>query len=126
MSELKFTRKNNEEYKTTSINIENAIMEIDEDDYYIFNTENSKFGYRKADLKLYNGDIKEKLKSWEKEINEHLKDEVGTVPVKILYGNKIYTKLSKKINRFFIKISGVWINEENKPFIQLYYVKHTV
>ena len=130
MSELKFTRKNNEEYKTTSINIENAIMEIDEDDYYIFNTENSKFGYRKADLKLYNGDIKEKLKSWEKEINEHLKDEVGTVPVKILYGNKIYTKLSKKINqeqnKYFIKISGVWINEENKPFIQLYYVKHTV
>ena len=47
MSELKFTRKNNEEYKTTSINIENAIMEINEDDYYIFNTENSKFGYRK-------------------------------------------------------------------------------
>ena len=130
MSKLKFTRKNNEEYKTTSINIENAIMEIDEDDYYIFNTENSKFGYRKADLELYNDDIKEKLKSWEKEINEHLKDEVGTGPVKILYGNKIYSKLSKKINQeeenFFIKVSGVWINEQNKPFVQLWYVKHTV
>ena len=130
MSELKFTRKNNEEYKTTSINIENAIMEIDEDDYYIFNTENSKFGYRKADLKLYNDDIKEKLKSWETEINEYLKNEVGTGPIKVLYGNKIYSKLSKKINqeeeKFFIKVSGVWINENNKPFIQLYYVKHTV
>ena len=130
MSELKFTRKNNEEYKTTSINIENAIMEIDEDDYYIFNTENSKFGYRKADLELYNDDIKEKLKSWETEINEYLKNEVGTGPIKVLYGNKIYSKLSKKINqeeeKFFIRISGVWINEENKPFIQLYYVKHTV
>ena len=99
MSELKFTRKNNEEYKTTSINIENAIMEIDEDDYYIFNTENSKFGYRKADLKLHNDDIKEKLKSWETEINEYLKSEVGTGPVKIVYGNKIYSKLSKKINQ---------------------------
>ena len=130
MSELKFTRKNNEEYKTTSINIENAIMEIDEDDYYIFNTENSKFGYRKADLKLYNDDIKEKLKSWETEINEYLKNEVGTGPIKVLYGNKIYSKLSKKINqeeeKFFIKVSGVWINEQNKPFIQLWYVKHTV
>ena len=130
MSELKFTRKNNEEYKTTSINIENAIMEIDEDDYYIFNTENSKFGYRKTDLKLYNDDIKEKLKSWETEINEYLKNEVGTGPIKVLYGNKIYSKLSKKINqeeeKFFIKVSGVWINEQNKPFVQLWYVKHTV
>ena len=130
MSELKFTRKNNEEYKTTSINIENAIMEIVEDDYYIFNTENSKFGYRKADLKIYNDDIKEKLKSWETEINEYLKNEVGTGPIKVLYGNKIYSKLSKKINqeeeKFFIKVSGVWINEQNKPFVQLWYVKHTV
>ena len=130
MSELKFTRKNNEEYKTTSINIENAIMEIVEDDYYIFNTENSKFGYRKADLKIYNDDIKEKLKSWETEINEYLKNEVGTGPIKVLYGNKIYSKLSKKINQeeenFFIKVSGVWINEQNKPFVQLWYVKHTV
>ena len=130
MNELKFTRKNNEEYKTTSINIENAIIEIDEDDYYIFNTENSKFGYRKADLKIYNDDIKEKLKSWETEINEYLKNEVGTGPVKIVYGNKIYSKLSKKINqeeeKFFTKVSGVWINEQNKPFVQLWYVKHTV
>ena len=28
MSELKFTRLNNEQYNTTSINIENAIIEI--------------------------------------------------------------------------------------------------
>ena len=130
MSELKFSRENNEKYNTVSINIENAIMEIDEDDYYIFDTENSKFGYRKADLKLYNGDIKEKLKSWETEINEYLKNEVGTGPIKGLYGNKIYSKLSTKINqeeeKFFIKVSGVWINEQNKPFVQLWYVKHTV
>ena len=74
-------------------------MEIVEDDYYIFNTENSKFGYRKVDLKIYNDDIKEKLKSWETEINEYLKNEVGTGPIKVLYGNKIYSKLSKKINQ---------------------------
>ena len=51
MSELKFTRVNNEEYNTVSINIENAFIEI--------------------------------------------------------------------------KIKSVWINENNKPFIQLYYVRHT-
>ena len=128
MSELKFTRKNNEEYNTVSINIENAIIEIKEEDYYIFDTENTKFGYRKVNLTIDNNDIKKKLKSWETEINEYLKNEVGTGPVKIVYGNKIYSKLSKKINqeenKYFIKISGVWINENNKPFIQLYYVKH--
>ena len=130
MSELNFTRKNNEEYNTISINIENAFIEIKESDYYIFNTEITKYGYRKVNLKIYNEDIREKLKSWETEINEYLKNEVGTGPVTIVYGNKIYTKLSKKINqeerKFFIKVSGVWINEENKPFIQLWYVKHIV
>ena len=130
MNNLKFIRVNNEQYNTVSINIENAIIEIKEDEHYVLNDENSKFGYRKVDLKIYNNDIKEKLKSWEEEINEHLKNEVGTGPIKILYGNKIYTKLSKKINqeeeKNFIKISGVWINENNKPFVQLYYVKHIV
>ena len=130
MSELKFSRVNNEQYNTTSINIENAIIEIKKEDYYIFDTQNKKFGYRKVNLKLDNNDIKEKLKSWETEINEYLKNEVGTSPVKIVYGNKIYTKLSKKINqeenKYFIKISGVWINENNKPFVQLWYVEHIV
>ena len=129
MSELKFSRVNNEQYNTVSINIENAIIEIKEDEHYVLNDENSKFGYRKVDLKIHNNDIKEKLKSWETEINEYLKNEVGTSPVTIVYGNKIYTKLSKKINqeeKFFIKISGVWINENNKPFVQLWYVNHIV
>ena len=130
MNNLKFTRVNNEQYNTVSINIENAIIEIKKKEHYIFNTENSKFGYRKVDLTIDNDDIKEKLKSWETEINEYLKNEVGTRPIKIIYGNKLYTKLSKKINqeeeKFFIKISGVWINENNKPFVQLYYVEHIV
>ena len=129
MNNLKFTRVNNEQYNTVSINIENAIIEIKKNEHYVFNNENSKFGYRKVDLSIYNDNIKEKLKSWETEINEYLKNEVGTGPIKVLYGYKIYTKLSKKINQeeenFFIKISGVWINENNKPFIQLWYVKHT-
>ena len=130
MSELKFTRVNNEQYNTVSINIENAIIEINKEDYYIFDKQKTKFGYQKVNLKLDNDDIKDKLKTWETEINEYLKNEVGTNPIKIVYGNKLYTKLSKKINqeenKYFIKISGAWINENNKPFVQLYYVEHTV
>ena len=130
MSELKFTRVNNEQYNTISINIENAFIEIKNEDYYIFDKQNTKFGYKKVNLGLHNDDIKEKLKTWETEINEYLKNEMGTGPVTIVYGNKLYTKLSKKINqeenKYFIKISGVWINENNKPFVQLYYIEHIV
>ena len=130
MSELKFTRVNNEQYNTVSINIENAFIEIKNKDYYIFDKQKTKFGYQKVNLKLDNDDIKEKLKTWETEINEYLKNEMGTGPVIIVYGNKLYTKLSKKINqeeeKYFIKISGVWINENNKPFVQLYYIEHIV
>ena len=130
MTNLKFTRVNNEQYNTVSINFENAFIEIKNEDYYIFDKQNTKFGYRKVNLRIHNDDIKEKLKLWETEINEYLKNEVGTGPIKIVYGNKIYTKLSKKINqeeeKYFIKISGVWINENNKPFVQLYYIEHIV
>ena len=129
MSELKFTRVNNEEYNTVSINIENAIIEIKENDYYIFDTHNTKFGYRKANLKIDNEDIREKLKSWETEINEYLKSEVGTEPITILYGNRIYPKVSSMLGqekkKHHINIKSIWINENNKPFIQLWYVNHT-
>ena len=129
MSELKFTRVNNEEYNTVSINIENAIIEIKEDNYHIFDTHQTKFGYRKANLKINNEDIREKLKSWEEEINEYLKIEVGTEAVTILYGNRIYPKVSSMIGQkkkeHHINIKSIWINEKNKPFIQLWYVNHT-
>ena len=130
MSELKFTRVNNEQYNTVSINIENAIIEIKNKDYYIFDEHKTKFGYRKVDLRIHNDDIKEKLKTWETEINEYLKNEMGTGPVKIVYGNNLYTKhyikINQEENKYFIKISGVWINENNKPFVQLYYIEHMV
>ena len=129
MSELKFSRVNNEEYNTVSINIENAIMEIVEDDYRIMNRSKTKFGYIKADIQIKNEDLINKLKSWETEINEYLKNEVGTNAVTILYGNRIYPKVSSLIGQkkeeHHIKIKSVWINENNKPFVQLYYVRHT-
>ena len=127
MSELKFTREDNKQYNTISINIENTLIEIKEEDYNITNTEKTKFGYRKASIILNNQDLKDKLKSWETEINEYLKSE-GIEPITILYGNKIYTKLSfmlgQKKKEHHIKVSGIWVNDKNKPFIQLWYVKH--
>ena len=128
MSELKFTRVNNEEYKTISINIENALIEIIEDDYQIMDMGKTKFGYKKANIKIINEDLINKLKSWETEINEYLKNE-GIEPVTILYGIRIYPKVSsmlgQKEGKHHIKISGVWINENNKPFVQLWYVHHS-
>ena len=128
MSELKFTRVNNEEYNTININVENTLIPVKEEDYNIINTEKTKFGYRKATIILNKQDLKDKLKSWETEINEYLKSEVGTGPITILYNNKIYSKLSfllgQKKKEHHIKISSIWVNDQNKPFIQLWYVKH--
>ena len=129
MSELKFTRVNNEEYNTVSINIENAIIEIKEEDYHILDRSKTKFGYTKAIIQIINDDLKDKLKTWETEINEYLKNEVGTGAVTILYGNRIYPKasglLGQKKEERLIKIKSVWIDEKNKPFVQLYYVHNT-
>ena len=124
MSELKFTRVNNEQYNTVSINIENAFIEIKNDkEYNIIDIEKNKFGYRQATIKLDNQDLIDKLKSWETEINEYLKIEIGTGPITIIYGNKLYSKLSWMLGqdekKHHIKIKSVLINENNKPFIQL-------
>ena len=129
MSELKFNRVNNEEYKTVSINIENAIMKIVEDDYYIFDIHKTKYGYRKGNIKIINEDLLDNLKIWEEQINEYLKNEVGTGAITILYGNRIYPKVSTLLGqenkKHHINIKSVWIDEKNKPFVQLWYVKHT-
>ena len=129
MSELKFTRVNNEEYNTVSINIENAFIEIVKDDYQIMDRSKTKFGYIKAIIQIINDELKNKLKLWETEINEYLKNEVGTGSVTILYGNSIYPKVSGLIGQEkeerHIKIKSVWIHEKNKPFVQLWYVHNT-
>ena len=127
MSELKFSRENNEKYNTVSINIENALITIKKEDYQIMDMSKTKFGYKKANIKIINEDLINKLKSWETQINDYLKSE-GIEPVTILYGNRIYPKAScllgneKKHN---INIKSIWVNDKNKPFIQLYYVRHS-
>ena len=129
MSELKFNRVNNEEYKTTSINIENAIIDIEEGDYQIIDRTKTKFGYTKANIKIFNDELKNKLKIWEVQINEYLKNEVGTKAITLLYGNRIYPKISGLIGqgkeKIQLKIKSIWINENNKPFVQLYLIHHT-
>ena len=129
MSELKFNRVNNEKYKTTSVFVENAIMEIVEDDYFIFDIYKTKYGYRKGDIRINNEDLIDNLKIWEVQINEYLKNEVGTGAITILYGNRIYPKVSTLVGQekeeHHIKIKSIWINENNKPFVQLYYVHNT-
>ena len=65
MSELKFNCVDNEKYKTKSVYVENAIMEIVEDDYFIFDIHKTKYGYRKGNIKINNEDLINKLKIWE-------------------------------------------------------------
>ena len=129
MGELKFTRVNNEECNTTTINIENAFIEIAKDDYNILNMGKTKFGYYTADLQIVNVELKNKLKSLETEINEYLKNEVGTGPVDIIYSWSIYPKVSglmwQKKEERYIKIKSVWINERNFPSVELWYVHNT-
>ena len=129
MSELNFYCVNNEEYKTTSVFVENAIIDIKEEDYQIIDRTKTKFGYVKANIKIFNDDLKNKLKIWEEQINEYLKNEVGTGAITILYGNRIYPKVSGLIGQekeeIQLKIKSVWINEKNKLFVQLYYVHNS-
>ena len=63
MSDLKFTREDNEKYNTINIKIENAIIQIKEGDYKITNTEKSKYDYKRATIKIENDDLINKLKS---------------------------------------------------------------
>ena len=129
MSELNFYCVDNEEYKTKSVYVENAIIDIKKEDYKIINRTNTKFGYVKANIIIFNDDLKNKLKIWEEQINEYLKNEVGTGAITILYGNRIYPKVSTLVRQekeeHHIKIKSIWINENNKPFVQLYYTHNS-
>ena len=129
MSELNFYCVDNEEYKTKSVYVEDAIIDIKEEDYIIIDKTKTKFGYEKANIRILNDELKNKLKIWEEQINEYLKNEVGTGAITILYGNRIYPKISGLIGQekeeIQLKIKSIWINENNKPFVQLYYIHNS-
>ena len=128
MTNLKFACVDNKEHNTKSVYVEGAIIDIKEEDYIITDTTKNKFGQTKANIRILKDDLKDQLKIWEVQINEYLKNEVGTGAITILYDNKIYPKVTGLIGqdreeRQF-KIKSIWINERNKAFVQLYY-NHT-
>ena len=123
MSELlKFNRVNNEKYNTISINIEHAFLTLKEN-YEVLKIEKTKWHYRKTVIQLNQPDLCDLIKLWEIEVNGYLKSE-AIEPVKILYGNKIYPKTllynTKKTRISYIKLKGIWVNDTNIPFIQLW------
>ena len=121
MNELKFSRINNDKYNTISINIEHAFLTLR--DCEILKIEKTKYHYRKTVIQLNQPDLYEKIKLWETQINDYLKSE-GIGSITILYNKKIYPKtllyVIKKGKINYIKLKGIWVNESNKPFPQLW------
>ena len=121
MSELKFNRLNNDKYNTVSINIEHAFLTLR--DCEILKIEKTKWHYRKTVIQLNQPDLYETIKLWETQINDYLKGE-GIGSITILYNKKIYPKtllyVIKKGKVNYIKLKGIWVNESNKPFPQLW------
>ena len=119
MSELKFSRANNEKYNTISITIEGGVLTLKEN-YDILSINKTKWNYKKAVVQLGDPDLLERIKQWETPVNDYLKSEcIG--PVTFLYGNKIYPKTllnNTKKTKNYIKLKGIWVNYENKPFLQ--------
>ena len=93
------------------------------ENYEVHKIEKTKWHYRKAVIQLNQPDLCELIKLWETHINEYLKGE-GIEPVKNLYGNKIYPKTllynMKKTRISYIKLKGIWVNDRNTPFLQLW------
>ena len=117
---LKFDRVYYEKYNTNRINIENGNLALKEH-CKILKIDETKYGYRKAVVQLDQPDLCNLMKLWETQINRYLKGE-GIPPITIVYGNKIYPKtiIHNSTNASIIKIKSVWINDENKPFLQLW------
>ena len=122
MNELKFNRVNNDKYNTVSINIEHAFLTLKEN-CEIFKIEKTKWHYRKTVIQLNQPDLCETIKLWETQINDYLKGE-GIGSITILYDKKIYPKtllhVVKKGKVNYIKLKGIWVNDNNKPFLQLW------
>ena len=124
MSELKFIRKNGK-YNTISFTIEKGFLTLKEK-YEILKIDKTKWNYKKAAVQLNNPDLLERIKQWQTQINAYL-DRKYIEPITLLYGNLIYPKTllkctKKKRNNFinYIKLKSIWVNDNNKPFIQLW------
>ena len=121
MSEtLKFIRIYFKKHNTSKIKIKNGNLDLNED-CDIVKIDKTDYDYRKAVVELDNQDLYDLMSGWEDHINKYLKDQ-GLSPITILYENKIYPKtyLDNPSNASVVKIKGVRINDENKPFLQLW------
>ena len=117
---LKFDRVYYEKYNTSRINIENGNSVLKEH-CKVLKIDKTKYGYQKAVVQLDQSDLYNLMKLWETQINGYLKGE-GIPPITILYSNKIYPKtiIHNTTDASIIKIKSVWINDKNKPFLQLW------
>ena len=121
MSEtLKFNRIYNKKHNTSKIKIKNGILVLNED-CDIVKIDKTEYDYQKAVVEFDDQDLYDLMSGWENQINKYLENQKVT-PITILYDNKVYPKtcLDNRSNASVIKIKGVWINDENKPFLQLW------
>ena len=129
MTNLKFTRVDNKEHNTISVYVDNAVIDIKEEDYRILDRSRDKFKKEKANILIFSDSLKDQLKLWEVQINDYLKCQIGAKATTLLYDNRIYPKVISLIGQdkeiLQLKIKSIWINENNKAFIQLYYIHYS-
>ena len=129
MTNLKFTRVDNKEHNTISVYVDNAVIDIKEEDYRILDRSRDKFKKEKANILIFSDSLKDQLKLWEVQINDYLKCQIGAKATTLLYGNRIYPMVTSLIGQdkeiLQLKIKSIWINENNKAFIQLYYIHYS-
>ena len=90
---MDFRREDYRKYGTCSIIIKNALFSLKGCE--VFNIEETKYGYKKATVKL-SREMIGKMKKVENEVYEEL-DESGFDKVTIVYGNRIYAKMSPSL-----------------------------
>ena len=107
-------------HNMSKIKIKNGTLVLNEN-CDIVKIDKTEFDYKKAVVELDDQDLYDLMSGWEDQINKYLEDQ-GVTSVTILYDNRIYPKayLDNPSNTSVIKIKGVWINDENKPFLQLW------
>ena len=117
---LKFNRVYFKKHNTSKIKIKNGTLVLNED-CDIVKIDKTEYDYQKAIVELDDQALYDLMSEWEDRVNKYLEEQELT-PVTILYKNKIYPKtyLNDPSKASVIKIKGVWINNENKPFLQLW------
>ena len=117
---LKFNRVYYKKHNTSKIKIKNGTLVLNED-CDIIKIDKTDYDYQKAVVELNTQDLYDLMNKWEDQINKYLVDQ-GIPLITILYDDKIYPKtyLDNKTNASVIKIKRVWINDENKSFLQLW------